>query len=494
MDFAVFYQNSLKLMFPEIFLATSILTMTVYASFCATIISKPLVLRSISNLALLSLTLTSFLIFNMDKEFLTAYRDCFIFDFFSDFVKLVIIGFTILCLFISRQNLLRLKINSFEYILLVLSAILGLMLLVSSNDLISLYLALEMQSLSLYVLAASKKDSTFSTEAGLKYFILGSLSSALLLFGISMLYGLTGTTNFTNFALLFSEDLVEIECILSIKHALVMILVAFFFKVSAAPFHAWSPDVYEGSPTSSTVFFSIVPKLGLFAILVRVFADTFYLFYDVYVIAAAVVSLVSIFVGSLGALKQKKLKRLLAYSSISHVGYLLIGFAANSVDGFQSVFFYLIIYMLTNTLLWSILLNLEFNNNTDRSKTLVDFAFAAKSNFALGFSGLVALFSLMGIPPFAGFAAKMFVFASALDSSLFIVPVLGIVMSVISSYYYLRLIKNLYFENVCMRGFVLPVSYAASYTISFSTILLFFFFFNPNILYLVSYKLSLCLL
>lgn len=494
MDFTVFYQNNLKLMFPEIFMATSILVMTVYATFCATTRSKPLITKSTNNLALLSLLLTSFLILNTDTELLTVYSDCFIVDFLSAFTKLVIILFTILCLIIIRQNLLRLKINNFEYILLILSAILGLMFLVSSNDLISLYLSIEMQSLCLYVLAASKKDSTFSTEAGLKYFILGSLSSALLLFGISMLYGLTGTTNFSNFSLLFSGDLKEIECILSIKHALMLILVAFLFKISAAPFHAWSPDVYEGSPMSSTVFFAVVPKLGLFAALVRLFVDTFYLFYDVYSLSLMVVGLVSVMVGSFGALKQKKLKRLLAYSSISHVGYLLIGLAANSFDGFQAVFFYLVIYMVTNMLLWAIVLNLEFNNSMDRAKTLVDLVFAAKNNFTLGLSGLLALFSLMGLPPLAGFSAKMFIFASALDSSLYIVSILAILMSVVSSYYYLRMVKNLYFENVNVQGFVLSLPFSTAYIISISTSFLIFIFLNPNFLYLVTYKLSLCLL
>jgi len=216
------------MLFPEVFLATAILTLTVYASFCATTKTKPLVLQSTSRLGLLSLVLTIFLICNSDHELANIYQNTFEIDFFSSTIKVIVLIFTGLCLWLSQNNLDRLKINNFEYILLILSASLGLLFLVSSNDLISLYLALEMQSLCLYVLAAAKKDSTFSTEAGLKYFVLGSLSSALLLFGISMLYGLTGTTNFSNFSLLFSGDLEEIDCLLSIKHSLMLIVVAFF--------------------------------------------------------------------------------------------------------------------------------------------------------------------------------------------------------------------------------------------------------------------------
>lgn len=493
MDFVIFYQNNFKMLFPEVFLATAILVLTVYASFCATTKTKPLVLQSTNKLGLLSLGLTLLLIYNSDYELSNIYQNTFVVDFFSSSIKSFTVVFTAICLWLTQTNLDRLKINNFEYILLILSANLGLLFLVSSNDLISLYLALEMQSLCLYVLAAAKKDSTFSTEAGLKYFILGSLSSAILLFGISMLYGLTGTTNFSHLSLLFSGDLLDIECVLSIKHALVMILVAFFFKIAAAPFHMWSPDVYEGAPTSSTIFFAVVPKIALFGVFVRMFCDVFYLFYDVYVFAAVLVALASVFVGSFGALKQKKIKRLLAYSSISHVGYMLLGFSSNSTEGFQAIFFYLAIYMITNVSLWAILVSIEFTDKTDRSRTLTDLVVSAKNNPALGLGGLIALFSMTGIPPLAGFSAKMFVFSTALNSSLYIVTIMAILMSVISSYYYLRLIKNLYFENLNNNTFVYPLSVPAAYIISGSTLLLLFLFFNPNLLYLVTYKMVLCI-
>ena len=221
------------------------------------------------------------------------------------------------------------------------------------------------------------------------------------------------------------------------------------------------------------------------------FCDVFYLFYDVYVFAAVLVALASVFVGSFGALKQKKIKRLLAYSSISHVGYMLLGFSSNSTEGFQAIF-YLAIYMITNVSLWAILVSIEFTDKTDRSRTLTDLVVSAK-RITLGLGGLIALFSMTGIPPLAGFSAKMFVFSTALNSSLYIVTIMAILMSVISSYYYLRLIKNLYFENLNNNTFVYPLSVPAAYIISGSTLLLLFLFFNQNLLYLVTYKMVLCI-
>jgi NADH-quinone oxidoreductase subunit N len=276
---------------------------------------------------------------------------------------------------------------------------------------LSLYLAIEMQSLCLYVLAAAKKDSSFSTEAGLKYFILGSFSSALLLFGISFLYGCTGTTNFDNFHLLFAG--IDAETFLltaSVEKALICIMAAFFFKIAAAPFHMWSPDVYEGSPTSSTIFFAVIPKIALFAVFLRLFQAVFVSFEEFFLFALAFFSIASVTIGSFVALRQKKLKRLLAYSSISHVGYLLLAFSANSLEGTQSLFFYLVIYMITSLCIWSVVLSLDTSTNEKRSKTLIDLASIANTNPFLGFGGMLAFFSLAGVPPLAGFFAKMEIF------------------------------------------------------------------------------------
>jgi NADH-quinone oxidoreductase subunit N len=368
------------------------------------------------------------------------------------------------------------------------------MLLVSSFDLISLYLAIEMQSLCLYALAASKKDSTFSTEAGLKYFILGSFSSALLLFGISIIYGITGTTNFENLYLLLAgpnETLLNLES--SVIIGLIFISAAFFFKIAAAPLHMWSPDVYEGSPVSSTIFFAVIPKIALFSVFLRLFQNVFSNFHDFFLLATVFFALFSVTIGSFVALRQKKLKRLLAYSSISHVGYMLLAFSANSIEGTQSLFFYLIIYMITSLVLWSLVLSINTLKNTNRSKTLVDLSFLSTTNPLLALTGLIAFFSLAGVPPLVGFYAKMSIFLTTIGSSLVFASLFAILSSVISSYYYIRIIKNLYFEKRENTTFFIPVTRSCSLVMGSSSFLLLYFFINPTLVLLVAEKMALCL-
>jgi NADH-quinone oxidoreductase subunit N len=359
---------------------------------------------------------------------------------------------------------------------------------------ISLYLAIEMQSLCLYVLAASKKDSSFSTEAGLKYFILGSFSSALLLFGISILYGCTGTTNFDSFYLFFSElDLTTFTLTGIVEKALFFISAAFFFKIAAAPFHMWVPDVYEGSPTSSTIFFAVIPKIVLFSVFLRFFEIIFGPFEETFLIVLMFVSISSVLVGSFAALRQKKLKRLLAYSSISHVGYLLLAFSSNSLEGTQSLFFYLIIYMITSLCLWSVIVSLDTSANREKSKTLVDLASIANINPLLGFTGMIAFFSLAGVPPLAGFFAKMEIFISALSSSLFFTSFVAILSSVVSSFYYIRLIKTMYFENRKSNTFFYPTHSFCSLSMGFGVSFLFLLFLNPSLFFLFTQDMALCL-
>ena len=351
--------------------------MTLHASLLVTSqrLGYPILTLSFGQLSILVLFLTFLLVNNNPISFMLVYQNTFIFDLLTANVKQILLISTICCLFIFEDNLIRQQINNFEYFILILCAVLGLLFLISSYDLISLYLAIEMQSLCLYVLAASKKNSSFSTEAGLKYFLLGSFSSALLLFGMSILYGCTGTTNFENFTLLLSGvDLDNFSTTSSISNALLFVGAAFFFKIAAAPFHMWSPDVYEGSPTSSTIFFAVIPKIALFAVFIRMFQTVFSSFEDTLLIMSIFFSICSVIVGSFAALKQRKLKRLLAYSSVSHVGYLLLAFSANSIEGTQALFFYLVIYMITSLSLWSVILSINTSTNTERSKTLIDFA------------------------------------------------------------------------------------------------------------------------
>jgi NADH-quinone oxidoreductase subunit N len=423
-----------------------------------------------------------------------TYQNTFIFDLLTANVKQILLLSTICCLFIFEENLLRQQINNFEYFILILCAVLGLLFLVSSYDLISMYLAIEMQSLCLYVLAASKKNSSFSTEAGLKYFLLGSFSSALLLFGMSILYGCTGTTNFENYTILFSGvDVSTFSTSESISIALLFVGAAFFFKIAAAPLHMWSPDVYEGSPTSSTIFFAVIPKIALFAVFIRMFQTVFSSFEDTLLIMSIFFSICSVIVGSFAALRQRKLKRLLAYSSVSHVGYLLLAFSSNSLEGTHALFFYLVIYMITSLSLWSVILSINTSTNIERSKTLIDFASVSSLNPLIGLTGMIALFSLAGVPPLAGFYAKMVIFLSALSSGLVLVSLIAILASVISSVYYIRLIKIMYFEPKSDVSFVFPVTRSCSLMMGLGTFFLIYLFINPTLLLLLTEKMALCL-
>jgi NADH-quinone oxidoreductase subunit N len=496
MDFILLHQNHFKMFLPEVFLATSILILTLYATYVVSshFLGYPIITSGFNKICIFVLFLTLLLVYNNTIPFMLTYQNTFIFDDLTAYSKCLILFFSILCLAIFEDSLLKQKINNFEYFILLLCAVLGLMLLVSSFDLISLYLAIELQSLCLYVLAAAKKDSSFSTEAGLKYFILGSFSSGLLLFGISIIYGTLGTTNFENLSLLLAgsnEVLVNLES--SIIIGLIFISAAFFFKIAAAPLHMWSPDVYEGAPVSSTIFFAVIPKIAMFSVFLRLFQDVFSNFHDFFLLATVLFSLFSVIIGSFVALKQKKVKRLLAYSSISHVGYMLLAFSANSIEGTQALFFYLIIYMITSLVLWSLLLSVNTSKNADRSKTLVDLSFLSTTNPLLAFTGLIAFFSLAGVPPLVGFYAKMSIFLATISSSLIFASVFAILTSVISSYYYIRIIKNLYFEKRENTTFFIPVTRSCSLVMGTSSFLLIYLFINPTLVALLAEKMALCL-
>mmetsp|Transcript_7484 Transcript_7484/g.12411 ORF Transcript_7484/g.12411 Transcript_7484/m.12411 type:complete len:258 (-) Transcript_7484:1494-2267(-) len=255
----------------------------------------------------------------------------------------------------------------------------------------------------------------------------------------------------------------------------------------------WVPDVYEGSPTSSTIFFAVVPKIALFSIFLRLFQVTLGVFGESFLLVLIFVSISSVLVGSFAALRQKKLKRLLAYSSVSHVGYLLLAFSANSLEGTQSLFFYLVVYMITNFCLWSIVVSLNTSANEEKSKTLADLASISNINPILGFTGVMSIFSLAGVPPLAGFFAKMQIFISALSSSLFFVSLVIILSSVVASFYYIRLIKTMYFEIKKNNPFFLQVNTFCSSTMGLGLLLLFLLFINPGLLYLVTQNMALCL-
>jgi len=363
------------------------------------------------------------------------------------------------------------------------------MLLCSSFDLISVYLAIELQSLCLYVLAAFNRESAYSTEAGLKYFILGAFASGLLLFGISIIYGFTGTTNFEDLHILFSLDSDNQH---AIQTGIIFLSCAFLFKLAASPFHVWSPDVYDGAPLNSTIFFAVVPKIALVVIFLRLFVFCFgsQPHYWQYLVSFCAVS--SVVTGSFMALKQRKLKRLLAYSSIGHVGYILIAISSGSLEGFHASAIYIVTYMLMSVGIWSIVSSLENYDLVKRTRTLTDLAMISKSNPVLAFSTAIIIFSMAGVPPLAGFYAKLCVFTASINASMYIYSIVMIMVSVVSTYYYIRLIKTVYFEKISARTFYKPISKEISLVLGFSFFFTVFFFVNPNLLWLVTYEMVLC--
>jgi len=416
-------------------------------------------------------------------------------------------------LFVNNPTVcFRPEAEQFRIYLAFLFAILGIFLLCSSNDLITAYLAIELQSLAFYVLAAFKKNSTFSADAGLMYFILGAFSSSLFLFGSSIIYGVTGTTNFEDFKDLFfgispghtslvsglNEGNVPIyfEAPFDtslLNFALVFILASLFFKLALAPFHLWSPDVYEGSLSSSTFFFAVVPKLGIFVLMLRIFYYSFYCFIDNWRYYVVIIAILSIVIGSFVGLEQRKLKSLLAYSSISHMGYSLLAFTTGTFEGIQMLLCYLIIYMCSGLCIWSIFLltRLKLGYVQKQNKDLTDFVLLSKSNKTLAIFLTTVLLSVAGFPPMIGFLVKIGVFLASIESSMYFIALISILCSVISTFYYIRIVKILFFEKVLVGKLYYPIKTQRAVIVTLLFYLLLFLFINPTLLYLFSQKISL---
>ena len=489
---SVLFENNLKLFLPEFFLATAILSLVLYGSVFS--VSKthyyPLINSSICWISVLTLSVTWVLVFFSRSVSMVIFNGTFICDPLSQNGKLLIIGATILCLILCISYIREFKVNSFEYFLLILLAVFGLMLLCSSYDLMSVYLAIELQSLCLYVLAAFNRESAYSTEAGLKYFILGAFSSGLLLFGISVIYAFTGTTNFEDLHLLLSLDFKEQQ---ALQLGIIFLSCAFLFKIAAAPFHIWSPDVYDGAPLNSTIFFAIVPKMGILIILLRVFFFCFgvQFFYWHYIFAFS--ALASVITGSFLALKQRKLKRLLAYSSIGHVGYFLLAFSSGSIEGFHAAILYLLAYIIMSAGVWGVIIGLRTYSIKNRTRTLADLSMINDLNPLLGFSGAISIFSMAGVPPLVGFYTKFYVFLTSINASMYVHSVLIILCSVVSTYYYIRLIKTIYFEKIQNKIDYKPISKEVSLVLGLSFFFTVFFFVNPNFIWLITYEMALSL-
>lgn len=370
---------------------------------------------------------------------LTAFGGSLVIDPFSRFMKaLSLLGATV-SLIMSVDWLNREQQNKFEYAVLVLIATLGMMMLVSAGDLIALYLGLELMSLSLYVIAAINRDSVRSTEAGLKYFVLGALSSGMLLYGASLLYGFTGTVNFEGIAKAATTPT------LGLIFGIVFVMAGLCFKVSAVPFHMWTPDVYEGAPTPVTAFFATAPKVAAMAVFLRVAIEALPNVTHQWQQIIAFVSIASMALGAFAAIGQRNIKRLLAYSSIGHMGFALVGLAAATPEGVRGVMVYMAIYVAMT--LGSFACVLAMRRNGQAVETIDDLSGLARTRplMALALAGL--MFSLAGIPPLAGFLAKYYVFLAAIQAGLYGLAVIGVLASVVGAYYYLRIVKIMYFDE-----------------------------------------------
>ena len=459
--------NNLNLVLPEIFISISIMFLLVLGVF------KKDSSKLIFNISLIVLFITLIITFNetfaINRK--TLFNDSVIIDYMSSLMKIITLIATFLVLVISSSYLKTTKIFKIEYPILILSSVLGMLIMISSNDLIVFYMGLELQSLALYVLATFNRDKLKSSEAGLKYFVLSALSSGLLLYGCSLVYGFSGSTNFD----IISNQLNSNEYVLTF--GIVFILVGLAFKISAVPFHMWAPDVYEGSPTSVTLFFTMVPKIAALTVFIRFLYVPFLNLIDQWQMIIIFLSLASMIFGAIAAIGQTNIKRLIAYSSIGHVGYTLAGLATGTNEGIQSSIIYITIYIVMNLALFSGLLMLRRNNQYHED--IEDLSGLSKNHPLLSISLLIVLFSLAGIPPLAGFFAKFYIFKAVLEESMYFLAIVGLLSTVISAFYYLRIIKIIYFDNQ-KDQYDNDHSLWLKFTITLSTILVLIYFIFPS--------------
>ena len=496
MNFINFLENDFKAVYPELFLTTAILSLLTYGVIYGTSdkYDKATVSAEMAWLCIQSFALTLVLLVTNSFGATTVFNNLLIIDSASSVVKGIILVSAAACLAISLTYLKVKKIVAFEYHLLISLATLGLILISSAYDFLSAYLAIELTSLSFYVLAAFNRKSELSTEAGLKYFILGAFASGLLLFGFSLIYGFTGLTNFGQLAQLLAHNNSNPLITTNVLTAGILFICAgLLFKVAAVPFHMWAPDVYEGASTPVTAFFAIVPKISLLLLLIRICMTSFYDFIETWQQFLALSALLSLLTGTFISLYQNKLKRFLAYSAIGHIGYLLIGLATGTELGLQGLFLYIFFYIVMGLGTFSVMLSLKELKNTNFVMYITDLAGLGKSNPALALTFTLILFSIAGIPPLAGFYSKFYIFLAAVDSSLYLLAIAGVLASVIGCLYYIRLIKLMYFENEETITVYSQMSKETSIVLAVVTALLVGFFLNPSPIFLLIHKMVLSL-
>jgi len=459
--------ENINFFLPEIFLALAILATLMVGVFFKN--SYNLVTKIIYGI-LVALIL---IILNSYNESFKLFSDSFISNSFTNFFKILILTGTFFVLIITQNFIKDKKINNFEYPLVLLLSVLGMFIMISANDLILFYLGLELQSLALYILASLDRDNLKSNESGLKYFILSALASGLLLYGCSLLYGFSGSTNFEIIGLKANtENLGSI-------FAMVFILVGLAFKVSAVPFHMWTPDVYEGSPSSVTSFFAVVPKVAGIAVFIRYMQIPFGQLVDHWQTILIFISLASMILGAVAAIGQTNIKRLIAYSSIGHIGYALAGISTNTASGYSSSIVYISIYVVMNLGIFACIFLMKRDGKY--CENINDLSGISKHHPILSISLLIILFSLAGVPPLAGFFAKFYIFMSVIENGMYTLAIIGLLSTVISAFYYLRIIKIIYFDDA-NKQFDQIKNLGISTTLLLSSLILVTFFAYPSFL------------
>ncbi len=458
--------ENINFILPEIFISLGIMFLLMLGVF------KKNSSGIVYTLSVVILLITLGLIINFPSgQEIYLFNNGYKIDHLSTFMKIITIISGIFVLISSYKYTKIEKIFKIEYSILILCSILGMLVMISSYDLIVFYIGLELQSLSLYILAAFNINQTKSSEAGLKYFILSALSSGLLLYGCSLIYGFSGSTNFY----LISENILSSEY--GNVFGIVFILVGLAFKIAVVPFHMWAPDVYEGSPTSVTLFFAVVPKIAALTVFIRFLYVPFVNLIDQWQMIIIFLSLASMIFGAVSAIGQKNLKRLIAYSSIGHMGYALAGLAVGTNSGIQSSIIYISIYLIMNLGIFCCLFMMKRKDKF--FDNLEDLAGLSKNHPIISLSLLILLFSLAGIPPMAGFFAKFYIFMSVIEQSMYFLAIVGLLSTVISAFYYLKIIKIIYFDPP-KEQYDQDHNFGLKISLTIATLLILFYFVYPS--------------
>ena len=467
---------NLDFVFPEIFLSISIMFLLMLGVF------KNKSEKLIYNLSIVILIILLALVVNLfqiDEQFI--FNKSYKTDKLSSFMKSLTIISAIFVMICSTSYIKSLNIFKIEYPILILSSILGMMVMISSNDLIVFYLGLELQSLALYVLASFNRDNILSSESGLKYFVLSALSSGLLLYGCSLVYGFSGSTNFN----LIANSSPNIQY--GVIFGLVFIIVGLAFKITAVPFHMWAPDVYQGSPTSVTLFFAALPKIAALTMFIRFLYIPFSNLIDQWQTILIFISISSMIFGAVAAIGQSNLKRLIAYSSISHMGYAIAGLATGTNQGIQSSLTYISIYLVMTLAFFSCIFMLRKKNVF--YEKIENLSGLSTNHPILSIALLIVLFSLAGIPPLAGFFAKFYIFMAVIEQSMYFLAIVGLLSTVIAAFYYLRLIKIIYFDKP-LEQYEKDHNIGLKVTLAISTGILVLYFIYPSSLINIVSKIS----